>query len=289
MLQATRSAMSECSLADTHSPSRNASSPRSGFAVPTAFPQLGTGPSPNHLAPCPLVRKLGDFVLLNEDEIAAIAELSSAPIPYRSGQILVHEGDAADYIYMLTQGMGCRYKLLPSGERQILGYIIPTDLCGIRLGALRRSDHSVALLSDSLLVKVPMWRMLDLLRRFPKVERALALSALLDVAILREWLLNIGQRNAYQKLCHFFCEMSVRLHSVGQVHDDGSFDMPINQSALADTTGLTCVHVNRTLQRLRHEGLIALRHRRLTILDFDRLATNAGFDDDYLRSEACAA
>lgn len=259
------------------------------YSLSVAFPRLK--PSTNVLRPnyCPLVRKLNGLVPLRDEEIAAITELSSAPVSYRSGQVLILESYASDYVYMVVEGMACRYKLLPNGRRQILGYLIATDLCGIRIGSLSRSDHSVALLSDSQLVKIPMRRMLDLLRRFPKIERALALSAVLDTAILREWLLNIGQRDAYQKLCHFFCEMSVRLRSVGQVHVDGSFDMPINQSALADTTGLTCVHVNRTLQRLRQEGLISLRHRRLTILDFDRLATNAGFDDDYLRSDACPA
>jgi CRP-like cAMP-binding protein len=100
--------------------------------------------------------------------------------------------------------------------------------------------------------------------------------------ILREWLLNVGQRDALQRLSHFFCEMADRLQSVGEENDDGSFDLPVNQVTLADTLGLTTVHVNRILKRLRGEGLIKLSHRRLAILDRDRLARLGGFDGAYL-------
>ena len=192
-----------------------------------------------------------------------------------------------DHVYLIVRGMACRYKLLSNGQRQVLGYLIPGDLCDVNFLRLSKSDHSVALLSDALVVKIPMRQMVDLLTCYPRIERALALAALLDIAILREWLLNVGQRNALQKLSHFFCEMMVRLSAIDQTHGDGSFDLPVNQATLADTTGLTPVHINRTLQRLRSDGLITLSKRRLTILQFDRLAAIAGFDDNYLRCKPC--
>lgn len=250
-------------------------------AVPTTH--QNTTIAPYLPTASPLVRKLQNQALLSDDEIAAITELPAAPISCSSGQVLVHEGRTPDYFYLMIRGMGCRYKLLPGGQRQVLGYLIPFDLFDLRFGPTKPSDHSVVLLSESLVLRIPVRRMTDLLMRFPRIERSLALMSLLDLSILREWLLNVGQRNAFQKLSHFLCEMSVRLGAVGQVHDDGSFDLPINQATLADTTGLTCVHVNRTLQRLRSEGLVTLSHRRLSILDFDRLAAIAGFDDAYLR------
>lgn len=242
----------------------------------------------NRPANCaPLLRKLQDHLLLKEDETAAIAALSATPCAYESGKVLVHEGRTSEYIYLMVEGMACRYKMLPSGQRQILGYVIPFDLFELMFGSARPPDHSVALLSPSRILKIPVRQMTEMLVQFPRFERALTHLSMLDFAILREWLLNVGQRNAFQRLGHFFCEMSVRMSAVGQIRDDGSFDLPINQTTLADTTGLTCVHVNRTLQRLRSEELVALSHRRLTILDFNRLAAISGFDDQYLRFEPC--
>ena len=249
-------------------------------------------PAPAYASSCPalanpLVKKLEQSARLDETDIQALNALVAAPKMMRSGQVLVHENSVLDQVYLIVQGMACRYKLLPDGERQIIGYLIPGDLCDIHFITLTKPDHSVALVSDSQVVKIPTQKLNALLANNPRIERALSLAALHDIAILREWLLNVGQRNALQKLSHFFCEMMLRLSRVGQVADDGSFELPINQMALADTTGLTPVHINRTLQRLRSDGLIRLYQRRLSIIDSDRLAAIAGFDDSYLQINQC--
>ncbi len=235
----------------------------------------------------PLVKKLEQFARLNESDIHELDALVAAPKMMRAGQFLVHENSVLDQVYLIIQGMACRHKFLPDGERQILGYLIPGDLCDIHFITLSKPDHSVALLSDSQVVKIPTQKLCELLAGNPQIERALSLAALNEIAILREWLLNVGQRNALQKLSHFFCEMKLRLARIDQVADDGSFELPINQMALADTTGLTPVHINRTLQRLRNDGLIRLYQRRLFIIDTDRLAAIAGFDDSYLQINQC--
>ena len=235
----------------------------------------------------PLITKLRRFASLDASDVEAVNAITAPAKLYLSGKTLFHEGSAPDYAYLFVQGMACRYKLLPSGQRQILGFLLPGDLCDVQFLTLSAPDHSVALLSDAQLVKIPARRIRELLAERPRIDRALAMAALLDFAILREWLLNVGQRNALEKLAHFFCEMQFRLESGGQVDEDGSFELPVNQSTLADTTGLTPVHVNRTLQRLRSEGLIRLCHRRLMILDFERLAALAAFDGSYLRVRQC--
>lgn len=234
----------------------------------------------------PLQAKLQQFMRFEDDELAAIVSLGSNAKPFAAGHILIHEGSATDYVYLLFQGIACRYKLLPDGHRQILGFLIPGDLCDVHF-VTHTPDHSVALLGQVKIAKIPSRKIADLLARYPRIERALSLAALLDIAILRQWLLNIGQRDATQRLSHLFCEMNCRLTRIGHVESDGSFAMPVNQSALADSTGLSLVHVNRTLQRLRSEGLIKLRRRRLKILDPERLATLAGFNDDYLQMMPC--
>ena len=119
----------------------------------------------------------------------------------------------------------------------------------------------------------------------PNIGRAMKWAAFVDDLVLREWLLNIGQRHALQRLAHLFCELCVRLTVVKLVEDPETFVMPLTQAELADTTGITEVHLNRLLTRLRKDGLISLKGRKLTILKFDRLAELAGFDEAYLHTD----
>lgn len=230
-----------------------------------------------------LVTKLSAFGGLDATETDALELLARNAKPMRSEQILIHEGSPTNSIYLIVSGLACRYKMLAGGRRQILGYLIPGDLCDIHFAIANQPDHSVAVVGDSSVARIPTSRIIELMLRFPRISRALTLASLIDSVILREWLLSVGQRDALQKLCHFFCEMAVRLEQVGGINEDGSYELPVNQVTLADTLGLTPVHINRTLQRLRSEGLIRLCNRRLAILDRERLATIAGFDGAYLQ------
>ena len=248
-------------------------------------------PSANDSAPATpsaLVTKLSAFGVLGAEEVEALELLSRNAKPMQSDHILVHEGSPSDSIYLIVSGLACRYKMLAGGRRQILGYLIPGDLCDIHFAIANRPDYSVSLTGGSSVARIPTWKISELMLRYPVINRALSLASLVDAVILREWLLSVGQRDALQKLCHLFCEMAVRLEAVGGMSDDGSFELPINQVTLADTLGLTSVHINRTLQRLRNEGLIRLCHRRLVILDRERLASIAGFDGAYLQVRLAA-
>ena len=110
----------------------------------------------------------------------------------------------------------------------------------------------------------------------PALARALWWAALVDEATLREWLVNIGARPAEERVAHLLCELLLRLKTIG-LASDNSYEPPLTQAELADTTGLTNVHVNRVLQRLRGDGLITLRGKRLVILDVERLNAFSGF------------
>ncbi len=237
----------------------------------------------------PFVAKLERFVSLGANEVESINALCREQKRLSPEHVIIAEGSRPDHVCVIIQGFAYRYKILPGGRRQILGYVVPGDLCDVHFAVFDHLDHGVASLGDSQVVKIPIGKLLDLLVRHPAIERGLSLAALVDRSILHEWLLNIGQRNAYQKLSHFFCEMSVRLKAIGHVNGDGSVELPLNQAALADTTGLTLVHINRTLQRMRCEGLIALRRRRLMIRDPERLAAIAGFDDVYLSPQVASS
>ncbi len=194
------------------------------------------------------------------------------------------EGDRPRAVFLVLKGWAFRYKQLEDGSRQILAYLVPGDLCDIQIFLFDKMDHSIGLLSDALIVKIPAAEILELMDRFPRIERALMWGTLVDEATLREWLLNVGQRFALQRLAHLFCELCVRLTVVGLVDEDESFTMPLTQMELADTTGMTAVHVNRTLQRLRTDQLISMSQGRLKILNFSKLAEVAGFNQEYLHT-----
>jgi CRP-like cAMP-binding protein len=143
-------------------------------------------------------------------------------------------------------------------------------------------DHGLALLSPGRVAAIAPDRLIDVMDRHPRIERALWWATLVDEAILRQWLVNQGQRDAHDGLAHLFCEMWLRMQTVGLAEEEQPFSLPLTQAQLADTLGLTPVAVNRALQRLRGEGLITLEKQRLTIHDPRKLAALSGFEPNYL-------
>ena len=232
-----------------------------------------------------LIDKLGRFVPLGDEERAALANLARHAKRQRRGTDLIAEGDKPVSVFLLLEGWAFRYKSMVDGGRQIMAYLLPGDLCDVQIFLFEEMDHSIGLLSDALVAKIPAAEMLDLMDRYPRIERALMWATLVDEATLREWLLNVGQRDALQRLSHLFCELCVRLGVVKMVDPNGTFTLPLTQSELADTTGMTTVHVNRSLQRLRRDELISLKDGKLTILDFPRLSDIAGFNKTYLHTD----
>lgn len=144
---------------------------------------------------------------------------------------------------------------------------------------LRQMDHSIATISPCTVVDIPRDSILALLQR-PALSLALWCAALVDAAVLREWLVNVGQRRAGQRLAHVLCELLLRLRIVGLA--ENNYDLPISQTDLADTIGVSNVHLNRVLQDLRRENLISWKGEILAIPDIDRLMKYSGFNPNYL-------
>lgn len=231
----------------------------------------------------PLIDKVERVVALTGEERGALENVCRGAKRHVRGADLITEGETPLSVFLLLEGWAFRYKHLANGSRQIMAYLVPGDLCDIRVFLFDQMDHSIGLLSDAYVAKIPSSEMLNLLHEYPRIERALMWGTLVDEATLREWLLNVGQRDAIERLAHLFCELCVRLRAVNLVDDETqSFMMPLTQGELADTTGMTSVHVNRSLQRLRTEGLVTAKDGKLTILDFDKLAKLSGFDPTYL-------
>ena len=227
-----------------------------------------------------LTRKLEAFAPLPEADKRLLDEVIREPQEVGPREDLIREGDAPTDVHLILEGFACRYKVLANGRRQIMAYLVPGDFCDLHVFILKEMDHTIATLSPCTVVKIPRARVLELTER-PAIARAFWWAALVDEATLREWLVNIGARSAEQRVAHLLCELLLRLRTVG-LADGGHYELPVTQQKLGDTTGLSNVHVNRVLQRLRRDGLITFKDKHLVILDVERLNAFSGFTSNYL-------
>ncbi|MDW6020195.1 Crp/Fnr family transcriptional regulator [Mesorhizobium sp. BAC0120] len=229
----------------------------------------------------PLTRKLSQFTQLSAEERSAIVAATGKLRDYAPGDDIVRRGDLTGGMKLIVQGFACRYKLLDDGRRQNLAYLIPGDFCDLNLFLLDRVDHSTAAMTRTKVAIISQSDVLALTEHFPNLTRALWRSTLLDEAITREWVVNLGQRTAYERMAHLFCELFYRMRSIGGV-TGSSYPLPITQAALGETLGLSNVHVNRTIQELRAQGLISFKGGTVTVNDLPALERVGFFTADYL-------
>lgn len=230
----------------------------------------------------PLALRLEAFTRLSKGDRAAIERASrKTQREVAARRDLIREGDTPRVVYLVREGWACRYKTLPDGRRQIVGFFIPGDLCDLNVYILKEMDHNIGAITKISVTEIGRDDFERLLTDHPRITQALWWDELVTVAIQREWTLNLGQRTAFERLAHLLCEMFLRLQTVGLTEGD-SCQIPLTQVDLADATRLTAVHVNRTLQELRKAGLIELQAKRLRIPDMDALKGAALFNDNYL-------
>ncbi len=198
-----------------------------------------------------------------------------------AGTTCIRAGERLSSSTLLIDGLMCRYKDLPGGERQITELHIPGDFLDLHSFSLKQLDHNILALTACRVVLVPHARLTEITERHPHLARVYWFLTALDAAIHREWVLSLGRRNAIERIAHLMCELRVRLGLI-DLADDRGFDLPLTQTDLSDCTGLTPVHVNRTLRELRERGLMEFRGRRVTIMDMTGLIALAEFDDNYL-------
>ena len=228
-----------------------------------------------------LIRKLESFETLTDEDHRAL----NAFVP-RIRQVgarvdLVREGDQPENVHLILEGYACRYKVLPDGQRQIMALFVPGDFCDLNVFILDQMDHSIGTISACQVVDIPRSAIEEVTANRPRITRAFLWCALVDEAILREWLVNMGAREGNQRIAHLLCELLMRLDAVGLVTNH-SYAFPFTQTDIADTMGLSNVHVNRVLRELRELGLVTLKQRILTILDVDRLKAYCSFNPNYL-------
>jgi CRP-like cAMP-binding protein len=231
----------------------------------------------------PLLAKLETLTPLPAEERRALIEICRNPRDLGPRRSIIREGDRPDHVHLMVEGWAARYKLLNDGSRQITAFLIPGDFCDLHVTILAAMDHSISTLTNARVCYVPRGEM-DALTARPHLTRAFWWATLVDEAVLRAWLVNIGRRDAFEAIGHLMCELYLRLRNVG-LTTDHSYELPLTQEEIGDALGLTPVHVNRVLQRMRADGLITLNRSALTIHDYRRLEKASGFNANYLHIE----
>lgn len=229
----------------------------------------------------PLITKLESYTRLSEEEKEFLNRSPSQFRDYQPNETIAFQGGYPTESCVIVKGFACRFKILPDGRQQILALHIPGDFCDLHSFSLKKLDHAISAVGPCSVARVPHEKLQQASDLFPNLSRAFMWNLATDAAIAREWMVSMGRRSAREQLSHLLCELLYRLKPMGLAEND-AYEFPITQANLGDATGLSTVHVNRTLQELRGEGLITLRGKLLAILNLQRLKEVAGFDPGYL-------
>jgi CRP-like cAMP-binding protein len=236
--------------------------------------------NPEHLL-APMVRKLNVREELDESDRNAILALPLSVRSVQAGQYLVWDGDKPQYTCLLVSGFACRHKLAGDGGRQIVSIHLRGDIIDLQNSLLGTADHNVQMLTAGEIAMIPIEAVRDLALRHPSVGMAMWYETLVEGSIFREWVLNIGRRDARTRIAHLLCELALRMESA-DLGEHINYELPITQEQLADSVALTSVHVNRTLMKLEEDGLITRRRRMITVIDWKQMIIVADFEPRYL-------
>jgi len=223
--------------------------------------------------------------MLQETTAAPFAGADTVTRHFQPREDLLNAARPWPGLYLIRSGFACRYTTFPDGRRQIIGLYVPGDYCdpgaalcdrvNFPIGAMRTvvadlipAETVRTLLDSSFALACTLWRMTEI-----------------EAAIERQWLLNVGQRSALERVAHLLCEVFARLRAAGRT-EKNQCEFPFTQTEIADAMALSQVHVNRTLMRLRRMGMVSLKHQRLEIHDLESLQLLCGFSPDYLGAPA---
>ena len=232
---------------------------------------------PPPCAACRL-RKTGAFTAVPDDELAFIESFRSNTLTRQAGSILIHEQKPNGQLFTLYEGWAFRYKTLSDGRRQILNFLLPGDLIGLQQEFSDGAMHGIEAVTDVSLCLFPREELWELFRRYPSLGYDTTWLAAREEGMVDDNLLTAGQRNAAERVAMLLMHLYRRLERLGLSHE-GSVAFPINQQHIADTLGLSLVHTNKTLRRLKLLGLHDIHGGRLWLLNPKALAQLADYYD----------
>ena len=234
-----------------------------------------------HTALEPMLRKLSLWHPLRKSDEEALLALPHRVKSVEPHHYVVREREKATHSCLMLSGFSIRHKIVVGGARQIVAIHMKGDMVDLQNTMLGTADHSVQMLTKGEIALIPREAIQQLVMENPRIGMAMWKDTLVDGSIFREWIANVGRRDAHTRLAHVLCEFALRLKLAG-LGEHTNYELPMTQEQLADAVGLTAVHVNRTLQALERGDLISRRSRSVTINDWQRLADAGDFDATYL-------
>ena len=224
----------------------------------------------------PFVARLRNFIELNASDLRSLRDVIETETTVKKRRDLVLDGYPFCKLGFIKAGFAARYKLLRSGKRQIINFLLPGDMIGMPGSFLDRAATSVVAVSDMRLQICPLEAFVALCCRRPKFALALSWLAAHEAAIYAEHIIDIGRRKPTERLAHLLLEIHSRLAAVDNA-EAAAFDMPFTQEMMSDALGLSVPHLNRTLSKLRAEGMIAINERRIELIDAKAMGLLAQF------------
>lgn len=228
-----------------------------------------------------LVAKVAPLLAVTDDMSQSIRILCRNLTHYSRRDQVIAEGEAYSSVHLIHSGWSVRYKLLESGARQIVNFVLPGDFMCFNAALFSHSDYYLVAQTKMSAYSIPIQPFAEMLAHQPQLALALSWTNAHEEALMAERIVSLGRRSARQRMAHLYCELWRRLQLLN-LTDDDRFPLPLTQEDLADTLGLSAVHVNRTLRKLRAEGLIETSPSSVRILDIKGLERVAGFDAGYL-------
>ena len=230
----------------------------------------------------PMVNRLRYWHELDADDCAAVLSLPHTVRSFQPHHYIVREYDRATHSCTMLSGFAVRSKIVAGGARQICSVHMKGEMVDLQNSLLGKADHSVQMLTAGQVAMIPREAIERLAFERPAVGKAMWIDTLVDASIFREWIANVGRRDARTRVAHLLCELALRLKVAG-LGEQTNYEVPLTQEQLADATGMTSVHVNRTIKALERDGLIDRIHpRSITIGDWKKLADTGDFNSNYL-------
>lgn len=228
----------------------------------------------------------GDFLAgrlrkhLSNDDLSYIEGLFESPRVLPAGEALVKEGERMDVSAMLVSGFMFR-TVESAGNRHIVGIHVPGDFVDLHAFALKRLDHSIVAVDDASVAMVEHAQLERMMHERPHIARAMWFATLLDAAIHRKWIQMMEGLDATRRIAHIFCEIQTRLELIGRASGN-VVRTPFTQKDIADMSGVSAIHANRAVSKLREIELAEIRRGSLYTGDWAALRKYAGFDPSYL-------
>lgn len=236
--------------------------------------------SPRRLAI--LNQKLSPSLPLVAREASVLFDLTSASRAVRPGQEIVSEGKRCNSIFLITDGIAIRYRILRDGQRHILNVVLPGDFAGAVSCRFESALYSIKTLTHATMSSIPLANLIRLFDSHPRLAIKLFWAFSCESTMLAEHLIALGRRSALERVAHFLLELLTRLQDLG-LADQHSFRLPLTQEMISDALGLSIPYVNRVLQQLRQDGLVTIKDRTVTVENIEELSALADFEHGYLR------